>query len=87
MDKRIFVEKKEDFQVKAESLVKELNHNLQLETLKDLRIIQVYDVFSIDEGLIEKAEKHIFSEQVNLSSQEASPPVLKYNFISLLTKY
>ncbi|MFZ2484027.1 MAG: phosphoribosylformylglycinamidine synthase [Streptococcus parauberis] len=64
MDKRIFVEKKEDFQVKAESLVKELNHNLQLETLKDLRIIQVYDVFSIDEGLIEKAEKHIFSEQV-----------------------
>lgn len=72
MDKRIFVEKKEDFQVKAESLVKELNHNLQLSSLKKLRVIQVYDVFSIDESLVEKAEKHIFSEQVtdNLLDEE-----------------
>ena len=28
MDKRIFVEKKADFQVKSESLVRELQHNL-----------------------------------------------------------
>ncbi len=52
MDKRIFAEKKEDFQVKAESLVKELNHKLQLQSLKSLRVIQVYDVFSIDEALL-----------------------------------
>ena len=44
MDKRIFVEKKADFRVKSDSLVKELKHNLQLKTLKDLRIVQVYDV-------------------------------------------
>ena len=30
MDKRIFVEKKADFQVKSESLVRELQHNLGL---------------------------------------------------------
>jgi len=64
MDKRIFVEKKADFRVKSDSLVKELQHNLQLKTLKDLRIVQVYDVFDLAEDLFARAEKHIFSEQV-----------------------
>lgn len=64
MDKRIFVEKKADFRVKSDSLVKELQHNLQLRTLKDLRIVQVYDVFNLSEDLFARAEKHIFSEQV-----------------------
>ena len=64
MDKRIFVEKKADFRVKSHSLVKELQHNLQLKTLKDLRIVQVYDVFNLAEDLFARAEKHIFSEQV-----------------------
>lgn len=64
MDKRIFVEKKADFQVKSESLVRELQHNLGLSTLKSIRIVQVYDVFDLDEDLFEPAEKHIFSEQV-----------------------
>ena len=64
MDKRIFVEKKADFRVKSHSLVKELQHNLQLKTLKDLRIAQVYDVFNLAEDLFARAEKHIFSEQV-----------------------
>lgn len=64
MDKRIFVEKKADFRVKSHSLVKELQHNLQLKTLKDLRIVQVYDVFGLAEDLFARAEKHIFSEQV-----------------------
>ena len=64
MDKRIFVEKKADFRVKSHSLVKELKHNLQLKTLNDLRIVQVYDVFNLAEDLFARAEKHIFSEQV-----------------------
>ena len=64
MDKRIFVEKKADFRVKSQSLVKELKHNLQLKTLNDLRIVQVYDVFNLAEDLFARAEKHIFSEQV-----------------------
>lgn len=64
MDKRIFVEKKADFQVKSESLVRELQHNLGLSSLKSIRIVQVYDVFDLDEDLFAPAEKHIFSEQV-----------------------
>ena len=64
MDKRIFIEKKADFQVKSESLVRELQHNLGLSTLKSIRIVQVYDVFDLAENLFAPAEKHIFSEQV-----------------------
>ena len=64
MDKRIFVEKKADFQVKSESLVRELQHNLGLSSLKSIRIVQVYDVFNLPEDLFAPAEKHIFSEQV-----------------------
>ncbi|WP_138995323.1 hypothetical protein, partial [Larkinella sp. C7] len=64
MNKRIFVEKKADFQVKASSLVAKLRHNLQLSSLKDLRLIQVYDVFNIPADLLEKAQAHIFSERV-----------------------
>lgn len=64
MDKRIFVEKKSNFGVKSQSLVRELTHNLQLKTLSDLRMIQVYDVFHLAEDLVARAEKHIFSEQV-----------------------
>ncbi|MFD3014312.1 hypothetical protein, partial [Streptococcus agalactiae] len=39
-------------------------HNLQLTSLKELRIVQVYDVFHLAEDLLARAEKHIFSEQV-----------------------
>lgn len=67
------LKKKADFQIKAQSLVKELQHKLQLETLKELRIIQVYDVFNMSLDLVDAAEKHIFSEQVTdtLLSEEA----------------
>ncbi len=64
MDKRIFVEKKEHFGIKSEALVRELTHNLQLQSLSGLRIVQVYDVFDLEDELVARAEKHIFSEQV-----------------------
>ncbi|MBY5035134.1 phosphoribosylformylglycinamidine synthase [Streptococcus gallolyticus] len=72
MDKRIFVEKKADFGIKSQALLKELTHNLQLTTLSDLHIVQVYDVFNLEEDLIERAEKYIFSEQVTDIVLEAS---------------
>ena len=57
MDKTYFsLRKKADFRVKSDSLVKELQHNLQLKTLNDLRIVQVYDVFGLAEDLFARAE-------------------------------
>ena len=86
MDKRIFVEKKADFRVKSDSLVKELQHNLQLKTLKDLRIVQVYDVFDLAEDLFARAEKHIFSEQVTdtvLDEAAVKADLEKYAFFAI----
>ena len=86
MDKRIFVEKKADFRVKSDSLVKELQHNLQLKTLKDLRIVQVYDVFGLAEDLFARAEKHIFSEQVTdtvLDEATVQADLEKYAFFAI----
>ena len=86
MDKRIFVEKKADFRVKSDSLVKELQHNLQLKTLNDLRIVQVYDVFDLAEDLFARAEKHIFSEQVTdtvLDEAEVKADLEKHAFFAI----
>ena len=60
MDKRISLEKKSNFNIKAQALVKELKHNLQLTSLTDLRIIQVYDVFGLDKTLFERVENISF---------------------------
>ena len=86
MDKRIFVEKKADFRVKSHSLVKELKHNLQLKTLNDLRIVQVYDVFNLAEDLFARTEKHIFSEQVTdtvLDEAAVKADLEKYAFFAI----
>ncbi|WP_323315898.1 phosphoribosylaminoimidazolesuccinocarboxamide synthase, partial [Streptococcus pneumoniae] len=39
------------WEVKSESLVRELQHNLGLSSLKSIRIVQVYDVFDLVEDL------------------------------------
>lgn len=86
MDKRIFVEKKADFQVKSESLVRELQNNLGLSTLKSIRIVQVYDVFDLAEDLFAPAEKHIFSEQVTdriLDEAAVQADLVNYAFFAI----
>ena len=60
---RLFVEKKKGFQVEAESLKNELNSNLHLH-INELRLVNVYDVFNIDERLLEQAMVTVFSEPV-----------------------
>ncbi|RSJ28913.1 phosphoribosylformylglycinamidine synthase [Streptococcus gordonii] len=86
MDKRIFVEKKSNFGIKSQSLMKELIYNLQLKTLSDLRIIQVYDVFHLAEDLYTRAEKHIFSEQVTdrlLTEEEVEVALAETAFFAI----
>ncbi|MBJ8326554.1 phosphoribosylformylglycinamidine synthase [Streptococcus pacificus] len=86
MNKRIFVEKKVNFRVKEKSLLAELQHHLQIETLKELRLLQVYDVFHLSSDLTEKAEKHIFSEQVTddlMTETEISEFLNDYHFFAI----
>lgn len=60
---RIYVEKKEAFRVEAKSLQSELNLNLGL-NLKNLRYINVYDLFGFDKDLLEKSRYQVFGEIV-----------------------
>jgi len=82
---RLFVEKKKGFQVEAESLKNELNNNLHLH-IKELRLIVVYDVFNVDEKLLENAMKTVFSEPVtdNIIVETTHPTSLRMFAIEYL---
>ncbi|MDR0436750.1 MAG: phosphoribosylformylglycinamidine synthase, partial [Bacteroidales bacterium] len=60
---RIFVEKHPQFRVEAQSLQQELNSNLGLE-LKNLRLLNVYDLFGFTPELLEKSRYSVFGEIV-----------------------
>lgn len=60
--KRIFVEKKEPFAVKAKELQEEIVSFLRVESVKKVRIFMRYDVENISEEVFEKACKSVFSE-------------------------
>ncbi|MBR2975965.1 MAG: phosphoribosylformylglycinamidine synthase, partial [Alistipes sp.] len=60
---RIFVEKYARFQVEAESLRKELNENLALD-IKELRVLNVYDLFGFSDELVERCRYLVFGEVV-----------------------
>ena len=63
MKKRIYVEKKEGFRVEAQSLLNDFNNHLFMQ-MKSLRLINVYDIFNIEEDLLEKAKYSVFGEIV-----------------------
>ena len=63
MNHRLFVEKREGFRVEAESLLRELNENLQLH-LRQLRYLCVYDLFGFSDELLEKSKYSVFGETV-----------------------
>ena len=62
-NRRIYVEKKQQFRVEADSLLAELNENLSL-NLKSLRLINVYDLFGFSDELVEKSRYRVFGEIV-----------------------
>jgi len=60
---RIFVEKKQGFNVEAVNLKETLNRNFNLH-IKDLRLLNVYDIFNVDDTLLERAKVGVLSEPV-----------------------
>lgn len=86
MNKRIFVEKKASFQIKSESLLRELQERLRVTSLTSLRLIQVYDVFGLDEALLALAEERIFSEKVTdtlLADSEVADGLASSRFFAI----
>lgn len=64
MNYRIMVSKKDGFNLESKRLKDELVENFKLANLKDLKMINVYDIFDIEKDELEKAKKLIFSEIV-----------------------
>ena len=62
-NRRIFVEKREQFRVEAASLLAEFNENLSL-SLRSLRLLNVYDLFGFSDDLLEKSRYSVFGEVV-----------------------
>ena len=60
--KRIYVEKKEDFAVKAKELKEEVTSYLGITGISRVRVLIRYDVENISDDIFEKACKTVFSE-------------------------
>ncbi len=60
--KRIFVEKRDGFDVEASNLMADLRNNLGLTAIEKVRIINRYDISGLEGDSFEKAKNTIFSE-------------------------
>ncbi len=70
--KRIFVEKKAGFDIEAQDLLKDLRESLQLKGLKNIRILNRYDIQGIDDKTYNEARYSIFAEPtIDNASDEA----------------
>ncbi len=68
---RIFVEKKKELAFEAKSLLSDINSLLLINSVKDLRILNRYDVENIDPELFEYSKKTVFSEpQLDIVTDE-----------------
>ena len=68
---RIFVEKKKELANEAKSLLKDINGLLQISSVKDVRVINRYDVENIEQELFKYAVGTVFSEpQLDLTYDE-----------------
>lgn len=74
MVRRIYVQKKEGFDVEAKNILQDLQENLQIRGLEEVILVNRYDVSGIDEETYEKAKKTVFSEpQVDVCFDEEYP--------------
>ncbi|SKA81504.1 phosphoribosylformylglycinamidine synthase [Caloramator quimbayensis] len=60
--KRLFVEKKPDFNVETIRLLEEIREGLGINSIKGVRILNRYDVANLSEEEFERAKKNVLSE-------------------------
>lgn len=74
MVRRIYVEKKPDFAIEARALDQELREDLHLEQLKEVRVLNRYDVAGIDESTYHRAKYTVFAEPaIDCAYDEVAP--------------
>ncbi len=60
--RRVLVEKRQGFDLEAQSLKKDLIESLHIDTIENIRVLNRYDVEDLSEEVFENASKTIFSE-------------------------
>lgn len=84
MVKRIYVEKKQGFNVEAKGVYADLKQNLHLEELTNVRIINRYDVEGVDEQTYERSKYTVFAEPtVDVVFEETLPADEKGNLFAV----
>ena len=74
MVKRIYVQKKDGFDVEAKGLLGDLKENLLIDNLEDIIMLNRYDVEGVNDEVFLKAKNTVFSEpQVDLCFEEDYP--------------
>ena len=64
MNARVFVKKKQQFRVEADSMFHELKQNLNLDGLTQVDLYNVYDIFNCDDKDIVLLKEKVLSEKV-----------------------
>ena len=86
--KRIYVEKKAPYAVRANELKEEIGSYLGIGTVKNVRVLIRYDVENLSEEIYQEAVKTIFSEPplvtVIGSSSLATPAYMVLNSLASL---
>ena len=62
MVRRIYVEKKQGFDIEAQGVLTDLRENLSLSSLESVRVINRYDVDGVTDEEYEKAKVSVFYE-------------------------
>ena len=74
MVKRVYVQKKQGYDVEAKGLLGDLKENLLIDNLEDIIMLNRYDVEGITDEVFAKAKNTVFSEpQVDLCFEEDYP--------------
>lgn len=74
MVKRIYVQKRQGFDIEAKELLQDLRENLQIQDLEDIIILNRYDVEGVNQTVFNQAKNTVFSEpQVDLYFEEEYP--------------
>ena len=81
--RRLFVEKREAFRVEASSLLRDFNENLSL-SLRNLRLINVYDLFGFSDQLVEQCRYSVFGERVTDLVSDTLPSQGKFLAVEFL---
>ncbi len=59
---RVYVEKKPEYAVEAQGLLKEIRHILLIKSVTGVRLLNRYDVEGVDASLFDRCLKTVFSE-------------------------